>query len=217
MVRICARTETLGLAIGLVVAATAFSLLFTGVVFHFWAQLALSVLALTILFRLFDPSGFAGLFRPPARIDTKAVALGLAAAGCLYLIFYVGNVTATALFDFSKGDIADVYRFKGSTPTWVIVLLLLFVIGPGEELFWRGYIQRHLVKRLRYVGFALSILAYTLVHVSAGNVMLILAALVCGFFWAALYLRFKSIWVNIVCHSVWDVAIFVFLPFSTGN
>lgn len=34
----------------------------------------------------------------------------------------------------------------------VIALLLLFVIGPAEEIFWRGYVQRALRERLLSCG-----------------------------------------------------------------
>lgn len=34
----------------------------------------------------------------------------------------------------------------------VIALLLLFIIGPAEEIFWRGYVQRALRERLLSCG-----------------------------------------------------------------
>jgi membrane protease YdiL (CAAX protease family) len=43
--------------------------------------------------------------------------------------------------------------------------------------------------------------------------MLILAAAVCGVFWGGLYLRFRSPLLNIVSHTLWDLLVFVILPF----
>jgi hypothetical protein len=43
--------------------------------------------------------------------------------------------------------------------------------------------------------------------------MLILAAAVCGVFWGWLYLRFRSPLLNVVSHAVWDLLVFVILPF----
>lgn len=42
--------------------------------------------------------------------------------------------------------------------------------------------------------------------------MLILAAGLCGLFWGFLYVQNGSILLNIVSHTVWDVAIFLLFP-----
>jgi membrane protease YdiL (CAAX protease family) len=49
--------------------------------------------------------------------------------------------------------------------------------------------------------------------VASGNPMIILAAAVCGIFWGGLYLRFRSPVLNAVSHTVWDLLVFVILPF----
>ncbi len=54
---------------------------------------------------------------------------------------------------------------------------------------------------------------YTAVHLASGNIMLVLAAAVCGVFWGWLYLRYRSPVLNIVSHTLWDLAVFVVFPF----
>ena len=44
--------------------------------------------------------------------------------------------------------------------------------------------------------------------------MLVLAAMVCGIFWGLLYLRFESPLINMVSHTVWDIAVFIVFPFA---
>ena len=83
-------------------------------------------------------------------------------------------------------------------------------------MFWRGYVQRRLTARLGFWGVALSAMAYGVVHLASGNLMLIAAAFACGAFWGLLFLRFRSIHVNIVSHALWDVAVFILWPFATG-
>ena len=62
-------------------------------------------------------------------------------------------------------------------------MLLIFIIGPGEEIFWRGFLQRHFsIKTEKLTGFALVTFFYTAIHFGSMNVMLILAALSCGLF-----------------------------------
>jgi membrane protease YdiL (CAAX protease family) len=46
------------------------------------------------------------------------------------------------------------------------------------------------------------------------NLMLIAAAAVCGAFWSLMFMRYKSIWLNIVSHVVWDVMIFLVWPLT---
>jgi hypothetical protein len=44
--------------------------------------------------------------------------------------------------------------------------------------------------------------------------MLIVAALVAGLFWGWMYMRYNSMVMNIVSHTVWDIAVFLILPFN---
>jgi membrane protease YdiL (CAAX protease family) len=97
-----------------------------------------------------------------------------------------------------------------------IGLLMLLVIGPGEELFWRGYLQRRLgLKYGKMTGFILATALYTAVHIATGNMVLVLAAFICGVFWGWLYMRYKSMIINVVSHTVWDIGVFLLLPFSS--
>ncbi len=198
-------------------AAVAFSLLFSGVGFGFWWQMAATGAGLCALAFLFDPSGMRGVVLMPRRRALEAVVFGILTAALLYGIFYVGNAVAGELAGFARAQVARVYDFKQGAPAWRIVALLVLVIGPAEEVFWRGFVQRRLVGLWGMRGLALSVAAYGLVHVASGNLMLIVAALVCGAFWGLLYLRFRSIWLNIVSHVVWDVAVFVLFPIGAGG
>jgi uncharacterized protein len=43
--------------------------------------------------------------------------------------------------------------------------------------------------------------------------MLVLAAAACGLFWGFLYLRFKSVLLTAVSHALWDLTVFILIPF----
>ena len=103
---------------------------------------------------------------------------------------------------------------KDGTPSWLIALLLLFIIGPAEELFWRGYVQRTLTQRwTANTGFVVTTLIYTAVHLPSMNFMLIMAAFTCGFCWGLLYRLFPQHFPAIVLsHARWDAAAFVWFP-----
>ena len=55
---------------------------------------------------------------------------------------------------------------------------------------------------------------YAVVHLSSGNPMLILAALVCGLFWGLLYQRTGSITLVVISHTAWNLTVFLGFPFS---
>jgi membrane protease YdiL (CAAX protease family) len=109
--------------------------------------------------------------------------------------------------------ILTIYDFKNDQSFWVILMLVVFITGPGEEIFWRGFIQRYFQKKGLFFGFVTAAIIYGAVHVSSLNIMLILAALVCGGFWGLLYLWKRSIVINIISHTVWVLAAFIFFPF----
>ena len=142
------------------------------------------------------------------------LALGFAIAVVLWLVFWVGDKVSQWMFDFARPQVDLIYGMKdGFSPT-VLVLLLLFVIGPAEEIFWRGYVQRTLARRRSpLAAFVITTAIYTLVHLPSGNFMLIMAALVCGIAWGGLYwLMPRRLTAIIISHALWDAAAFVLLP-----
>lgn len=77
-----------------------------------------------------------------------------------------------------------IYGMKTGENPWLLSILLLILIGPAEEIFWRGYVQNALSKRWSpNVGFIVTTLVYALVHIWSFNFMLVMAALVVGAIW----------------------------------
>ncbi len=56
----------------------------------------------------------------------------------------VVGISSRHLFPFTGSGINDVYKFKTDVAPERIALLMIFLIDPGEELFWRGFLQRRL-------------------------------------------------------------------------
>jgi hypothetical protein len=138
---------------------------------------------------------------------------GALSAGVLYFIFSVGGLASKELFSFAAGDISRIYGFSEGTPVGRIVLLIFLIIGPGEELFWRGYLQRAWQEALGgKAGWLLTSALYALVHAGSGNAFLVLAAAVCGLFWGYIYLRAKSVVLTAISHTLWDLLVFVAFP-----
>ncbi|HPI94071.1 MAG TPA: CPBP family intramembrane metalloprotease [Deltaproteobacteria bacterium] len=147
--------------------------------------------------------------------DRKAVIQGLLAAAGLYLVFWAGKEASTLVLPFASGQIGAIYDKGQGFPTVAIFFLLLFVTGPCEELFWRGFLQRRLMERYgRWGGFLLCTLVYAGVHVFSFNFMLIGAAAVAGAFWGLLYMKLARLDSVIISHSLWSAVIFAVAPMS---
>jgi len=87
------------------------------------------------------------------------------------------------------------------------------IIGPAEELFWRGLVQEALMRRYgRWTGAAMAAVAYSAVHVTTGNFTLMGAAGIAGVHWCVLYAAGVPIGALVVSHCAWDVWIFLVQP-----
>ncbi|HOT46092.1 MAG TPA: type II CAAX endopeptidase family protein [Spirochaetota bacterium] len=181
----------------------------------FWWWMSASLLILIAAGAVLDGDYRDGLRADLAENPASKIGLGLAAALALYIVFAAGNFMSRHIFDFAGRNIDAVYGFRGGASSLRITVLMAIVIGPGEELFWRAFLQRRLSQHLgRWMGSAAATALYTAVHLASGNLMLVLAAMVCGIFWGLLYFRFKSPLINMVSHTVWDIAVFIVFPFS---
>lgn len=149
------------------------------------------------------------------RFIPRQIVAGVAIAAVLWAVFWVGDKVSQLMFSFARPEVDMIYGMKTGTDPVVVGLLLLLIIGPAEELFWRGFVQRSLSARWGAdAAFAVTLVLYTVIHVWAFNVMLLLAALVVGGCWGLLYrLRPQALPALIVSHAVWDVCAFVLFPF----
>ena len=147
------------------------------------------------------------------KIKLRHIVIGIVSAVVLYFVFYFGNILAGYLFPFKNAQVLSVYSNKSQGSPLMIGTLLLFLIGPGEEIFWRGFIQKSLSLRIGEIkGYLLATLLYSGVHIATGNFMLIIAALVSGAYWGFIYKKEKSLVPVIISHALWDLTIFVLFP-----
>jgi membrane protease YdiL (CAAX protease family) len=132
----------------------------------------------------------------------------------LWGVFWLGDKFSQLLFDFARPQVDTIYGMKEGESPWLLTVLLLLLIGPAEEIFWRGYVQEAISKRWNAnIGFVVTTLVYALVHAGSFNFMLLMAALVAGMAWGLLYRffpeRFTAI---IISHALWDAAVFIWFP-----
>jgi membrane protease YdiL (CAAX protease family) len=195
------------LGVGLVAAQAAFAATFRGPRDRFWHRMTLTGLGL---------GSFALLASGPARrtrIGPREVALGLGSAATLYATFKVGDAFARRFVPSGDAEIREIYALRTIRPRPEIATRLATIIGPAEELFWRGLVQEALMARYgRWSGAALAAMAYGGVHIVTGNFTLFGAAGVAGAHWCALYAAGVPLGALVVSHITWDVWIFLIQP-----
>jgi len=140
--------------------------------------------------------------------------LGVGIAATLWGVFWLGDKISAWLFSFARPQVDYIYAMKDGESAVQLSLLLLCLIGPAEEIFWRGYVQRSLSLRWNpNVGFLVATAVYAAVHIASLNFMLVGAAAVAGVAWGALYRFFPQHFAAIILsHALWDVAVFVLFP-----
>jgi hypothetical protein len=153
---------------------------------------------------------------PPARrirIGPREIVVGLGSAGVLYGTFLAGDRFARRFVPGGAADIRDIYALRSLRPRPEIAARLAAIIGPAEELFWRGLVQESLMRRYgRWSGALMATFAYGAVHVVTGNFTLLGAASVAGAHWCALYAAGVPLGALVVSHVTWDVWIFLLQP-----
>lgn len=182
---------------------------FTAPYVNFWWMMTVSATVLATLASIFQPGWWKGV-----KLSGQNVLLGVAIAVALWGIFWVGDKLSQMMFNFARPQVDLIYGMKEGESAWLLTALMLFLIGPAEEIFWRGYVQQKLQARWNpNAGFIVTTAIYALVHASSCNFMLTMAAMVAGFVWGLLYRffpeRFSAI---IISHALWDVAVFVWFP-----
>lgn len=204
-------------ALPLLLSAIFFPLLFRsygfGALDFWWSMAALNVL-LVAAAQFTGGRLFSRLIEDAKEGVLLKTLLGCSSAALLYFIFAAGNWLAAFILPGAKEDISLIYSLRSGVSLLRIVLLITFVIGPAEELFWRGWLQHNLQRKFRFVTpLAAASFLYAAVHLSSGNLMLFAAALTAGFFWGLLYLWRGSLLANVVSHVLWDLLVFVCFPF----
>jgi len=178
--------------------------------FNFWIKISISAVALAILSIWTQP-----LHTEQLRLDGRVIVQGLLSALVLYVIFWIGKNVSTSVFPFASTQIGAIYGKGEGVPRLVVFFLLLLVTGPCEEIYWRGFLQRNLMKRYgEWQGWILATAIYAGVHIWSFNFMLIGAAAVAGAFWGFLYFRWRCLAPVIISHSVWSAFIFAVAPVS---
>ena len=185
--------------IGLAAAFGLFALTFRGQRARFWERMTLTGFVLGAMALANEPE------LRQMRWRKRDLAYGLGSAGALYGIFQVGDRFARSVMPRGSKEIKDIYALRTLAPPTEIATRLATVIGPAEELFWRGFVQRR-------AGGLAAAAAYGGVHLVTGNTTLVGAAAIAGIYWGLLRALGMSMPALITSHIAWDIWIFLLAP-----
>ncbi|MDX5475594.1 MAG: CPBP family intramembrane metalloprotease [Bacillaceae bacterium] len=148
-------------------------------------------------------------------ITVKDVTLGMISGVILYTFFFFSFILVKFCFPFLLSYIDELYEVVGPTHAWHY-LLLIFVVIPGEEIFWRGFVQNKLSIFLTSDWSKVMVASglYGLAHIWTGNLMLIAAALTGGLFWGFLLYWKKNIGIVLLSHYTFNLFLLILFPLT---
>jgi uncharacterized protein len=183
---------------------------------YFWiAMSATTAILIIVSFHYFPKQ----LLRETILAKNEII-IGIISAFVLYGIFFLGKyiLASLNLIPNFRAHIEHIYNFQGTNnfffPKWLITVLLIFPICFGEEIFWRGFLQRFLAdKSGKFVSLLITTFFYMFIHICTMNPVLILTALVSGLFWGTLFLwRKENITAPLISHIIFTPLVYIFFP-----
>lgn len=207
-------TSTRILAVVCVAAWTAAAALSS--MFGLWTAVGSIAVLLGLVVTLFDPVAVRTALRPTTALCATGLAVGVLMSMATYglypiLVHAVPAVTA---------DTALLYgAFRAPAPA--VIWLALVPVVVGEELVWRGAIQRVLTDQLGFVGrpwvaasaaVIVTAVIYACAHALIGSPVLVLVTFGCGLVWSGLRAATGSVTPALVAHLIWDALVLLWLP-----
>ena len=102
-------------------------------------------------------------------------------------------------------------------------LYIVFAVGLGEELFWRGFIQNYVLGRRMpaFAAVALTSLGFAAAHIFLAVMLpgtafffMVLMTGLAGILWGVMFYRFRNIWGNALSHGLTAFILWRYFFFS---
>ncbi|MBS4198754.1 CPBP family intramembrane metalloprotease [Bacillus sp. FJAT-49732] len=142
------------------------------------------------------------------------LSIGILSGVALFLLFAAGDWLISFLPKGFNSQVSKLYTRFSLEWIWHYFVLFLIII-PGEEIFWRGFVLKRLMKKMS-IGKA--ILASAFINAIAfcltGYLILTIAAFVSGLVWGVLYAWKRSMPLLIVSHLIFDLLLLIIFPLS---
>jgi membrane protease YdiL (CAAX protease family) len=153
--------------------------------------------------------------RRELRPDGPKILLGLVAGavmtGMTYLLYPVARAMLPAVAPQAVSLYATFGRLSGPGAALYLPLVVM-----GEELVWRGIVQRVATRCFGPTGGVLAATAlYALAVLPAGSPLLLLIASACGLYWGTLKALTRTLVIPFTAHLVWDAVVLILVPLTS--
>lgn len=140
------------------------------------------------------------------------ISLGIISGLIVYCFFWLSNQGIHLFHLPFDQSIKRLYHYFAPSLYWEYFALIL-IAAPGEELFWRGFVQKKLLRSFKpSVAIIISSCLYASTQIYSGEFILVLTTFLCGLAWGSLYFWKKSMPTLIASHIVFDILLFIILP-----
>lgn len=152
---------------------------------------------------------------PPFSPDVEpavAAAIGLGAGLALYVATRIFFLVA-GRWDLLWRHSVAMYARQGGLSIGVALALSVGLSVPGEELFWREFVQLELVSALDGAAGLAAVLAwvaFVLANVCSRNLAIAAGAVVGGAVWCGLCWWTGGVAASLACHAAWTALMLVF-------
>ncbi len=199
-------------AVGVPLCAAGMAVAFKGPKQAHWRMLALTHGALALAAGAVEPSA------RHRRLDRADIAAALRTGGGMVATGALLQAVAGRATPRFTADSENLRALAATSNPLRMCAYLLFVVAPGEELFWRGLVQGRLARRLgpRKAAVA-TVVLYGLAHVPTGNLGVTGAAVGLGSTLSLLRARGAGLERLALIHAMWVVPMLLAERFRSGT
>ncbi|MBM5719225.1 CPBP family intramembrane metalloprotease [Listeria ivanovii] len=143
---------------------------------------------------------------------TKGILPGVFSGIVLYIVFYIGAFILKIMPGGLENSVAAAFN-KYATDSWVIWLLLVVAIIPGEEIFWRGFVLKRLNNYFNpWFSNIFAALLCMVMMFPSGNFAAIIGIFVASLVWNVMYTYRSSLLMVYVSHLTFAFLLLAALP-----
>ncbi len=143
---------------------------------------------------------------------TKGILPGIFSGIVLYIVFYIGAFILKVMPGSLENSVAAAFD-KYATDSWVIWLLMIVAIIPGEEIFWRGFVLKRLNNYFNpWFSNIFAALICMVMMFPSGNFAAIIGIFVASLVWNIMYSYRPSLLMVYMSHLTFAFILLAALP-----
>lgn len=142
----------------------------------------------------------------------KGILPGIFSGIVLYIVFYIGAFILKVMPGSLENSVAAAFD-KYATDSWVIWLLMIVAIIPGEEIFWRGFVLKRLNNYFNpWFSNIFAALICMVMMFPSGNFAAIIGIFVASLVWNIMYSYRPSLLMVYMSHLTFAFILLAALP-----